>query len=134
MPSMHAFLTLITTVLLSLTHSLEAASSPRAFSEPSFSRGGHEPPSEAELRKWAVKLYHEQPLEPATSMDDDFKHQMTGVGELPNSDSPNTGGISGAHSASHSKGASGMAPPPALSFLSVWSVLDMAAQGIISLA
>ena len=71
-------------------------------------------PSEQELRRWAVKLYKEQPLHPQTSMDKDFKHQMPDLpGDQPGSNaatSPST-----------------KATP--LPFLAVWNVLDMAAKG-----
>ena len=77
-------------------------------------------PDEQTLREMAVRLYREQPIEPQTSMDKDFKHQMTKPGEraLPQS----------ASNAPRPLDGGGTASPP-LSFVPVWGVLDMAAKG-----
>ena len=35
--------------------------------------------TEDEIRRWSIELYNEQPRDPKTSMDADFKHQMEGM-------------------------------------------------------
>jgi len=73
--------------------------------------------TEDEIRRWSIELYNEQPRDPKTSMDADFKQQMEGT----KSESP--------AQAEHTPRPPAMAPPPSpLSFLAVWSVLDHAAQ------
>jgi len=73
------------------------------------------PATEAELRAWAMRLYREQPMTPATSRDEEFNmggHKTSVLNQLPPSTlEPGPGRA-----------------PSALSFLDVWKVLDLAAR------